>query len=227
MYEILNNPVYNALQTGDAHLNQGTEQVKFFHEEVSPFVGFSEDYATGFEDLYQLLAAGRKILYAIPKFIAEPKGWQILAEVKGLQFVFAGANKFDDDFSSLIALQKENAEEMVQLAALTKPGPFNLRTIEFGNYFGVFQNGRLVAMTGQRLHVGKFTEVSAVCTHPDFLGKGFAGLLVKHQINLIRSQGQVPFLHVRDDNERAIALYQRLGFEARSPMNFYFMKKRS
>jgi len=164
-------------------------------------------------------------LYATPNNIKESKGWDLLVAITGLQFVFVDDKDFDEDFSKLVALKKENAEEMVQLAALTRPGPFNSRTIEFGHYFGIFQNNRLAAMTGQRLHVGNFTEVSAVCTHPDFLGKGFAGLLIKHQINLIRSQGQIPFLHVREDNERAIAIYERLGFEVRSPMNFYFLKR--
>lgn len=113
-----------------------------------------------------------------------------------------------------------------KLAALTKPGPFNTRTIEFGHYHGIFDNGKLVAMTGQRLHIDNYTEVSAVCTHPDHLGKGYAAALIIHQLQLILSQGQKPFLHVRDDNDRAISLYERLGFKVNRSMNFYFMKKR-
>lgn len=227
MYELLNNPVYHALQTGDAHFNLGRGQVKFFDAEVSPFAGFSDDYDEGFDDLHRLLPAGRKILYANRGTVETPKGWELLVAIAGLQFVFAGDRNFEEDFSGLVALKKENAQEMVELAALTKPGPFNSRTIEFGHYFGIFQNNRLAAMTGQRLHAGNFTEISAVCTHPDFLGKGFAGLLIKHQINIIRGQRNIPFLHVRDDNERAIAIYERLGFEARGPMNFYFLRRGS
>ena len=115
---------------------------------------------------------------------------------------------------------------MVALADLTRPGPFGTRTIEFGHYHGIFENGKLVAMTGQRLHVGNYTELSAVCTHPDHLGKGYAASLMTHQLNLILSHGQQPFLHVRADNTRAIALYERLGFKENRGMNFYFMKRK-
>ena len=81
-------------------------------------------------------------------------------------------------------------------------------------------------MTGQRLHVNNYTEISAVCTHPDHLGKGFAAALMQHQLNLILNHDQIPFLHVRAENSRAIALYERLGFKVNREMNFYFMKKR-
>lgn len=224
--DILYNPVYNALLSGDAQLSLGTEAVKWFAEEVSPFAGFSEEYNKGFDDLFDLLPEGRQILYATPQLINEPKGWQVLAGVKGLQFLYAGEpSPPGDTFLNLVPLHKKNAGEMVQLAALTKPGPFGLRTIEFGHYFGIFDNGQLVAMTGQRLHVGNYTEISAVCTHPNHLGKGFAAALTQHQLNLIRSQGQLPFLHVRADNSRAIALYERLGFKVNRPMNFYFLRR--
>ncbi len=114
---------------------------------------------------------------------------------------------------------------MVELASLTKPGPFGKKTIDFGSYFGVFEKEKLVAMTGQRLHVQNFTEISAVCTHPGHTGKGYAQSLLQHQLQLILREGQQPFLHVRGDNDRAIALYQRLGFDISRSMNFYFMKR--
>lgn len=221
---LLNNPVYNALLTGDKHLSFGTEQVKYFDEQVSPFAGFDQNYKKGFSDLYELLPTDRKILYAIPTLISQPAGWQLQHKIKGLQFVYEGS-EIKTEFIKVKALTEMHEEEMIHLVKLTKPGPFGLRTIEFGSYYGIFENEKLVAMTGQRLHVENYTEISAVCTHPDHLGKGYASVLLQHQLQIILQKGQQPFLHVREDNQRAIDLYLRLGFNVSGPMNFYFMKR--
>ncbi len=226
MDPLLNNPVYYSLLSGDAHLGSGTDNVKYFDEQVSPFAGFPEDYDKGFDDLCNLLPANRRILYATRKQIKEPAGWLLTHEIKGLQFVFTGKHISTDHSIKLVALETKYVEEMIALAKLTKPGPFNNRTIEFGHYYGIFDNEKLVAMTGQRLHVYNYTEVSAVCTHPDCLGKGFAAALILYQLDIICKSGQIPFLHVRDDNGRAIKLYERLGFTRNGPMNFYFLKRR-
>jgi ribosomal protein S18 acetylase RimI-like enzyme len=226
---LLDNPVYNALVSGDAHLAQGTATARYFDPAVSPFAGFPIGYDKGFDDLSEQLLPGRKILYATITPMSEPAGWQQLAYIKGSQFVYEGEPGNDikiPDAALPVPLAQENASEMVQLAALTKPGPFDMRTIEFGSYYGIFENGVLAAMTGQRLHVYDYAEVSAVCTHPQFLGKGYATVLLQHQLNLILEAKKTPFLHVREDNARAIAVYERLGFKLRGPMHFYFLKRR-
>ncbi len=225
MKNLLHNPVYHSLLSGDRHLSFGNEQVKYFDGNVSPFAGFEEDYANGFSNLYELLPAGRKILYATPSFITEPAGWQMQHEIKGLQFVYEAGKTRRKEYPQIIPLEETHINQMFHLAKLTKPGPFGLRTIDFGYYFGIFEKEKLVAMTGQRLHVQNFTEISAVCTHPEHTGKGYAYTLLQHQLQLILQQDQQPFLHVREDNQRAIALYQRLGFTISRKMNFYFMQR--
>jgi len=183
--QLLDNPVYHGLRSRDAHLGHGTDNVKYFDEQVSPFAGFDDNYDKGFDDLYKLLPEGRRILYATRKKIKEPDGWQLNHEVEGLQFIFTGTRTEINPSLQLIPLQSQHIDEMVALARLTRPGPFDQRTIEFGHYYGIFDNGRLVAMAGQRLHVDKYTEVSAVCTHPDHLGKGYAAALIQQQLNII------------------------------------------
>lgn len=225
MNHLLHNPVYHALLSGDRHLSFGNEQVKFFDDQVSPFAGFEHDYAKGFSALYELLPPGRKILYANPSPVTQPAGWQVQHEIKGLQFVYEGSKTINAEFPDVLPLSGIHVDQMVELARLTKPGPFGTRTIDFGCYFGIFEKDKLVAMTGQRLHVENCTEISAVCTHPDHTGKGYAYSLLQHQLQLILQQDQQPFLHVRKDNERAIAIYLRLGFTVSRPMNFYFMKR--
>lgn len=224
--DILHNPVFHALSGADSHLGGGNDHAKYFEEEVSPFAGFDLALQEGFDALYDMLPAGRRILYAQPEPIEEPKGWEIKVAISGLQFVYPDGLAPDTPRYEPQALDSSHVEEMVDLATLTKPGPFGSRTIEFGHYYGIFENGRLAAMTGQRMHVGEYTEISAVCTHPDFLGKGYAAALMQQQLALILSQNKKPFLHVRDDNSRAIALYERLGFIVNRPMQFYFMKRR-
>lgn len=225
MESFLDNPVFSALKTGDASFSIGSSIVKYFDEAMSPFAGFEEGNKNGFPELYQLLPAGRRILYATRKKLSEPEGWQMMAAVDGLQFLFTSSKRFELSFEP-IPLSIQHVPQMIELTALTKPGPFGEQTIKFGYYYGIFEQERLVAMTGQRLHAGPYTEISAVCTHPDFLGKGYAGLLIQHQLNLIQAQGNTPYLHVRADNSRAISLYERLGFTVNGPMNFFFMKKK-
>ena len=225
MNPLLRNPVYHSLCLNDQHLGFIIGQAAYFHEEVSPFAGFEEGYEKGFTDLYDALPVGRTILYATPHQLEPPAPWKLAVAVEGLQFLFEGNVVKEDASFQPTPLTTADVPQMVALARLTKPGPFGLRTIEFGHYYGVYEDGKLVAMTGQRLHINQFTEVSAVCTHPDYLGKGYATALVQHQVNLIWQQGQIPFLHVRADNSRAIAVYERLGFVLQGAMNFYFLKK--
>ena len=225
MSKLLINPVFHALSGRDSHLGAGTEKVKYFFEEVSPFASFEEGYSKGFDELYEMLPSKCGVLLNNPERIEIPANWKILLDIAGVQMIHKKHVPHEYSRFNIVPLTKENVPEMVALAALTKPGPFASRTIEFGYYHGIFENDRLAAMTGQRMHVDRFNEVSAVCTHPDFLGKGYATALTQHQVNLIYEQGYQPFLHVRGDNTRAIRVYERLGFEISRPMNFYFLRK--
>ena len=104
---------------------------------------------------------------------------------------------------------------MLDLVALAQPGPFLPRTIEMGNYYGIRQDGKLVAMAGERLHLTGFCEISAVCTHPNFRGRGYAAALTTQVAQGISERGELPFLHVAPDNHPAMRLYQKLGFQLR------------
>ena len=225
MEHLLNNPVFNALMSGDKHLGFGTDRARAFDEEVSPFAGIEEGYTDGFKELYDLLPPKRYILFATPEHIDTPELWRLVIKVEGVQMIHERVQPSREFSFELVALTTEHVPEMVALAELTKPGPFGMRTIEFGHYYGVFENKKLVAMTGQRMHFGNYTEISAVCTHPDALGKGYGYALVQHQLELIYQQKRQPILHVRADNDRAVQLYERLGFFTRGPMNFYFLRK--
>jgi ribosomal protein S18 acetylase RimI-like enzyme len=222
---LLYNPVYSALTTGDQHLGFGTDKVKSFHEDVSPFASFETGYENGFDELYALYPRSRIILYATPEHIDTPKGWKLIDKIEGVQMIHSKKVEPVSVNVELVPLGVQHVEQMIRLARLTKPGPFGTRTIEFGHYYGVILNDKIVAMTGQRMHIDHFTEISAVCTHPDHLGKGYAFALVQHQLKLIHDQGKQPILHVRADNTRAINIYERLGFTISRGMNFYLLKK--
>jgi predicted GNAT family acetyltransferase len=122
-------------------------------------------------------------------------------------------------------LGDDDAPEMLALATLTQPGPFFTRTHRLGNFIGVRIDRRLAAMAGERLHVGHYREVSGVCTHPDFRGRGLAGALMSVVAARMIARGETPFLHSYADNATAIALYEKLGFRLRRPVIFTLLKR--
>lgn len=222
----LDNPAWNALLSGNKHFSKGNEQIKFFDSEVAPFVGFADYSPDKSNLLYHLIPGQRTLAIISPKEIAISNQWIITEHMKVLQMVHNRAALPATAGVNLIPLKKQHVPAMIALTGMTHPGPFLERTIEFGNYYGIFNKNKLVAMAGQRLHVNEYIEISAVCTHPDYLGKGYASKLITDQIQRIKSAANIPFLHVKDDNAKAITLYQKLGFEARQQLDIYIIEKR-
>ena len=124
-----------------------------------------------------------------------------------------------------VVLAAEDVPEMLDLVNLTQPGPFLPRTIEMGQYLGVRQDGQLVAMAGERLHLTGFCEISAVCTHPDHRGRGYAGALTTMVAEAILERQETPFLHVAHGNDGALRLYMKLGFRIRTEIPIAVLKK--
>lgn len=117
-------------------------------------------------------------------------------------------------------LTEADAPEMLELALLTRPGPFRSRTRELGPFIGMRAGGRLVAMAGRRMRVEGFTELSGVCTHPDHRGRGYAAGLSRAVVGEILATGDHAFLHAFAEHDATIAFYRSLGFEVRAPMTY-------
>ena len=222
----LDNPAWNALLSGNKNFSKGNEQIKYFDSEVAPFVGFA-DYSPDKSDiLYHLISGQRTLAIISPKEIIISNQWDVIEHMKVLQMIHKHSALSEIAPANCIQLKKQHVPEMIALTGMTHPGPFLKRTIEFGNYYGIFKDNKLVAMAGQRLHVNEYLEISAVCTHPDYLGKGYASQLITDHIHRIKAGAGIPFLHVKDDNNRAITLYKKLGFEARKQLDIYIIQKK-
>ena len=128
------------------------------------------------------------------------------------KMVWEGVMPASDEAQDAIPLRAEHAAQAVELAALTNPGPFGVRTIELGEYFGYFDDSRLIAMAGERMAAGPLHEISGICTHPAFQGQGLARRLTSKLIRRQMQRGETPFLHVMSANIRARALYEKMGF---------------
>jgi predicted GNAT family acetyltransferase len=154
---------------------------------------------------------------------ALPAGWTVVRRVNSAQMVWKNQTPplVEHSFEEL---NISHAGEMLALVELTKPGPFLKRTPELGSYLGIREDGQLVAIAGERLKPHGFTEISAVCTHPDHRGRGYASSLVSILIQRITKRNEIPFLHVRTENVNAIRVYERLGFKTRRIINIVIVK---
>ena len=223
---VLDNPIWNALITGNKAYAEGAETVKLFPRAISPLVGLAENTALYFDRLYEIIPLDTPVVvFAIGEWEI-PGSWNILIQIPGFQMVYAGSPIPLIQDEDIVTLTGEHIPQMMALTELTNPGPFSARTNELGHFEGVFKDGLLVAMTGQRLQPYDYIEISAVCTHPDHTGNGYARKLLLRQIHHIMAAGCTPFLHVKKDNTRAIKVYEQLGFETRKDVTFVVLQKK-
>lgn len=224
----LDNVIWHALTTRQSHFAEGTGHARKFVREVSPLAAFEEEGPAGYSSLAELLAPRGTAGLFLDHPYKPLLGWSYVAGAPLLQMICDNGSPpplRGVVLPTIEELGEKDAPEMIDLTTLTKPGPFGTRTHEFGTYLGIRIDGKLVAMAGERLKVPGHTEVSAVCTHPDHTGKGFAAILMTEVMQLIRERGEIPFLHVRQDNVRAIELYKRLGFRERKLGHFAVLRK--
>jgi ribosomal protein S18 acetylase RimI-like enzyme len=221
----LDNPIWNALRTGNQPLALGNDLARVLPREVGAFAGLAEYSPRAFTQLRELVPAGAPVVLFTAEPLALPSGWNLLFHKELLQLVYPLPEAPVVASPAPVALGELDVPAMVALTALTNPGPFLARTIDFGGYHGIFQDSQLVAMAGQRLQPTPYTEISAVCTHPNYLGRGYARQLVQQQLGRILTAGRTPFLHVYEDNTPAYTLYLKLGFELRQRLHVYVLEK--
>jgi len=226
----LDNVIWQALGTRHARFAHGNGLARKFVPEVSSLAALLEPTPAGYDGLASLMAEGEVAALALEAPREPPGGWDVVRAAPMLQMVHQGdavLSATSSDLPLIVELGRADAPEMLALAELTQPGPFSIRTHELGTYLGIRCNGALAAMAGERLKLPGFTEVSAVCTHPDHTGRGYARILMTEVMRRIRSRGETVFLHVRQDNVLAIELYKRLGFAERELLHLSVIRKSS
>jgi GNAT superfamily N-acetyltransferase len=214
--------------TEQSSLALGGELAKRFPAEIGPLCGMKEPSAACYEALRSLASPGEALGLLFTEPPESPAGWtmphyDVLDQMICLEPRDPGPSYVPPE-PKFRQLTPADIPAMIELATLTEPGPFARRTIELGLFFGIFDSGRLLAMAGQRMHLPQFHEVSAICTHPDARGRGFARTLTLALMEEIRQRRKTPFLHVRSGNLRAIHVYEGLGFTLRRKLHFAVMK---
>jgi predicted GNAT family acetyltransferase len=226
----LDNVIWQALTTRQSEFALSHDQARRFPAEVTTLAALEEATPRGYQSLAALIGQQDPVILSLAHPFESARGLDLAVSFPGLQMVLEDGDAIRLTDSSAIQypiakLSDRDSSEMVELAGLTKPGPFGPRTHELGLYLGIRSKGKLIAMAGERLKVPEHTEVSAVCTHPEHTGQGYARVLMLQIMKGIVDRGEIPFLHVRQNNYRAIELYERLGFRTRRVVHFTVLRR--
>jgi len=217
---LLDRPVWSSLSTAHAGLSMGDDLARRYEPDVNRFASARDDSAAALRALALLVQPSDQVFILQVPDIRIPPGLIAAKVATGVQMVAESAVAPPGEGADGIhALGEADSAEMLALATLTEPGPFLRHTHRMGRFFGIRIDGRLAAMAGERFHFPGYTEVSGVCTHPDFRGQGLARRLSRHVAAAIAARGETAFLHAWKNNVAAIALYRSLGFQWRCDVN--------
>lgn len=225
----LNNPIWSSLAMRHQAFRLGGAQACRYRADVAPFAAIADETPAAWRALIGLLHPGEQLSLFARTPIDVPSEFEV--ERAGIlqQMVVVRAPRESVDTAGITRLSDADAADMRDLVQRTKPGPFLTRTHETGHYIGIrdpHQGGRLIAMAGERMHLDRHVEISAVCVDEAHRGKGLADRLVRVLLAEIAQRGQTPFLHVFDHNRVAIALYERLGFAVRQSIHLTKVARR-
>ncbi|QPF89007.1 GNAT family N-acetyltransferase [Bradyrhizobium commune] len=221
---LLDRPIWGALTTRQTHLAEGGPGALRYPVDMTPFADMVDMSAASFAALGELMSGAQVAALFTPEPVDVPAGFKIVLAETGEQMIGSPADSPLRD-AEIVTLGVADVPAMMALTALTKPGPFAARTHELGTFLGIRAGGELAAMAGERMKPGSFTEMTAVCVHPEHRGRGYAQALLAAIARQIEARGEIPFLHVFSNNASAIALYQRQGMRIRRRLHVTALMK--
>ena len=224
MKHMLDRPVWSALETRHRAFSEGNERARRYRPSIIPFAATASDDVESLQALTHLLPPGENTILAQADAIALPPELVAVSTADAVQMI-AGQPLQPVSDARIERLTRQDADEMLALASLTRPGPFTLEALSLGEFWGVRIDDRLAAMAGERMKQPGYAELSGVCSHPDFRGGGLARLLSLFVASRIAARGEVPYLHAYADNAAAIRLYESIGFRLRSPMHIAVVRR--
>jgi predicted GNAT family acetyltransferase len=220
----LENPIWNSLNGPHAKFAIGAGKAKRYQPQVSIFFAVADQSDASFRDLHDLAGKDGVARMLSPTLKVERPGWKQTFGKEVMQMVWERPSP-PVPAPEIVRLNDSDVPEMTALVEATKPGPWAPRTIEMGNYYGIKVDGKLAAMTGERMRMPGLTEVSAIAVWPEFRGRGYAQKLAHHVASSIVARGETAFLHLFADNVPARTLYEKMGFVARPyQLNFVFLE---
>lgn len=215
----LDNPIWNSLSTDHADRALATSRALRYPPEVAPFMAVESASSEAESDLCQMVNPGEQtcILSVFPRFSS---GWQLVKQIGIVQMIWESQAATEVSDLEIVLLGEMHLPAMLELTALVYPAYFRAETAKLGAYFGILDQGRLIAMAGIRMSMPGFQEISGVCTHPNYRSRGYARRLMLHLVSRISEAGNTPFLHTEEENHGARAVYDHMGFTLRRTLPF-------
>jgi ribosomal protein S18 acetylase RimI-like enzyme len=221
----LDNPVWYALNETHQQFAIGNSKLKRYDKAIALFAGYDDSVIITTDEMDEVIKLG-EFCFFINKLPALSNDHIIEKKITCPQMVFQKQMELNIPTVDFRRLTEKDDEKILALIQEVYPGYYKRGTRLLGDYFGIFDNERLAAISGERIRMNGFTEISAVVTHPDYAGRKYAQCLVMHLVNKNLSEDSTPFLHTEDTNQRAIRLYEHLGFVTRKYVDVWKIKRK-